>query len=791
LSVVCARTSASFGAQSGIGQQTGIDVESRRIMTALPDVADNADPVGLAQSAATTTGQTLTGQTLTEKTPAEKPTESTASVSQEPVSGSPTRWSPAGLLVGLIALLLGSVFVVVDLSYNQGEFVAPLDDVYIHLQYARQAGEGYFLQYNTGDPISTGASSLLYILVLAAAYQFGIQGDSLLPFAVGFGVLCFTLTVYCVFALGRKLVNTQVGIWASLFVATSGPLLWGSTSGMEVGLVALLLVTTGYFFAIESPRRRFYLTPVAGCLLALARPEGLIFAVPLCAAMLFVVGSAVRRRKKSLMAGLLTAPLALLPLAAGAGQLIFYKLRTGTSAANGIQSKSILYDRPVFYLQEAVDRSVANLHAFMDVFGGWSGTDFAFPGAIVCFALGIGYLVIEWPRWRPFAVAVGIGFIAVIVATSTLSTAHVQHLRYVQPLLPIFLLVAVIGVYGLTRIGGSGRGRKVAMHGLLAAALVFSMSSLSIWGARLGRESTIIRDTALSVGNWVNTHLPADAVIGVKDVGAVKYVGNRQIIDLIGLATNHLAEASNNGIGTLYEALRRLPDEQRPDYFALYDESPGPPIHDLRDAGILGDSPVVTFAVTAPIHQFDARVVPFNQLSIFRANWSLVDTGDDIRTPGTVRDYLNVADLTSERAHAYQPATVHVGSQPMSTVRRVSTPGGSETVHSGRKIVGGERFTVGNLVPGRTATITTRTDTTPSEELRDDVVPPPDVRVLVDGVSAGFWRRPADPAGPTESTFVIPGELITASTVQLELTSDRPYLNPYPKYLSFGYWVSQ
>src|SRR5690606_38698627 len=99
---------------------------------------------------------------------------------------SSVRRDRAAWLVGALALVLGGVFVVVDLAYNEGKLIAPIDDVYIHLQYAAQLGSGHPFEYNTGDPVSTGASSLLYAFVLAAAHAVGFTGTALLAFAVAF-----------------------------------------------------------------------------------------------------------------------------------------------------------------------------------------------------------------------------------------------------------------------------------------------------------------------------------------------------------------------------------------------------------------------------------------------------------------------------------------------------------------------------------------------------------------------------------------------------------------------------
>ena len=160
--------------------------------------------------------------------------------------------------VGSLALVVSLGFLVLNAAYNQGRFLLPLDDVYIHLQYAKQIGLGHFLQYQDGMAPSTGASSLLYVLVLGAAFALGAQGGLLLYAAVGFGVVCMVATTVLALHLGRTVASPAVGAPpAAVLTALCGPLLWGATSGMEVGMVSVLAVGTVLAFVREQPLGRF------------------------------------------------------------------------------------------------------------------------------------------------------------------------------------------------------------------------------------------------------------------------------------------------------------------------------------------------------------------------------------------------------------------------------------------------------------------------------------------------------------------------------------------------------
>src|SRR5829696_8109222 len=122
--------------------------------------------------------------------------------------------SAGPVVVLALAVLVGCLFVGTNLYYNRADLSdngvnisAPLDDTFIHLQYGRQIGEGQWFRYNDGDPVSTGASSFLYVL-------------------------------------GRRLAGERAGLWSGALIAANGAFAWGATSGMEVALFSVLILGT-------------------------------------------------------------------------------------------------------------------------------------------------------------------------------------------------------------------------------------------------------------------------------------------------------------------------------------------------------------------------------------------------------------------------------------------------------------------------------------------------------------------------------------------------------------------
>src|SRR5688572_7928701 len=83
---------------------------------------------------------------------------------------------------------------------------APLDDAYIHVQYARTIAEGHAFRYGWPDePRTSGATSLLHVGWLALAWRLGLDADGVVTFAQCTGVLAWALAVLGSVRLGTAL----------------------------------------------------------------------------------------------------------------------------------------------------------------------------------------------------------------------------------------------------------------------------------------------------------------------------------------------------------------------------------------------------------------------------------------------------------------------------------------------------------------------------------------------------------------------------------------------------------
>src|SRR6185312_9965002 len=78
-----------------------------------------------------------------------------------------------------VSAILGAICVRAIL-HEAGGPGAPLDDTFIHFQFARGLAGGHFFQYVPGEGYVSGATSLLWPLLLAPFYAVGLRDVSLL-----------------------------------------------------------------------------------------------------------------------------------------------------------------------------------------------------------------------------------------------------------------------------------------------------------------------------------------------------------------------------------------------------------------------------------------------------------------------------------------------------------------------------------------------------------------------------------------------------------------------------------
>jgi len=166
--------------------------------------------------------------------------------------------------------------------YKLSEFIQalpkylPIDDGYIILHFARNVVERHeFFSYNPGV-ISTGITSPLYCLALAAAHFFCGNGDASWPMAI---VCVGTLSFIAIILMGSRFAYLMAGYPAALcFGAFFG--FWGYMSFFALcGMEPILYIAVSFAAFLLVYHRNFFLAGLFTGLAMLCRPEAIFLAV--------------------------------------------------------------------------------------------------------------------------------------------------------------------------------------------------------------------------------------------------------------------------------------------------------------------------------------------------------------------------------------------------------------------------------------------------------------------------------------------------------------------------------
>lgn len=696
----------------------------------------------------------------------------------------PTRWpcarAPAalgrfwerndGLLYALFAVsctaYLAGTFYGYLLLQTGGSWSAPLDDVFIHFDYARAFARGYPFQWSEGNGFSSGNTSLSYPVVLGIGYWVGLRDARLMLWAA----IVAGASVLGLLWWARHLAEPRhggMGTWAKYLLPPAllsmGALNWTLWSGMENalhlglwGLYMRAVLWATEATALESAQRRVWLSGAVGALLVATRPESSV-CVAVAGGYLWwrsAQAHASASRPFGWRGAWRTLCAAGLPAVGLLGlQALANRALTGETSANGAIAKLFL-NNPYLSPGEMLERYGSLLryivprlveHHFADVR----------PWGYLVPALALVPLACR--RTRPVALLLWAQIVSWMLLIALNNQVRWHNERYAMPAVAWLLVLAAIGL-GLVGVGADRARLTASKRWALPAsvgrgALALALGALywhhqeprmrdQIWF--FGRASRNIRDQHVAAGTFLRDARVHRVLVG--DAGAITYTSDRAGLDIIGLGGYQdlpMARATVHGLGAAIELLEHIPAADRPDVMAVY-------------PSWWGDLPTYfgRFVTSFPVH--GNVICGGAEKVIYEASWSALDGGGRPRLLGPdewVSDELDVADLPSEHGHRYQLLDRPIG---FVTYRLLDDPAqrSADLFDAGRIVPMGATERSRLVAPGGKARLVVRTATSKPTRLAIRV----DGRELGElalGAGGTAWHEPslplpADLAGPFE-----------------------------------------
>lgn len=543
------------------------------------------------------------------------------------------------LIFGVLVLAAASIAAVLDRA--EGEPSVPLDDAYIHFQFARSFASLEPFVYTEGSPPVAGATSLLWPALLAPAFWLGVDGTSIVWVAWLLGFASLGLLTHETHELAKPLLSPWLARAAAGMVPAFGGLVWLAASGMEAVPFAWLWLRSFRRlaewwegestspFAPGAGRELIVLSLVA----PLMRPEGAL--VSLCVALAFLLRTRGRQRWSVAMA-----------LSAMVLPRVILWLGTGSSHTTTSQVKWLLHN-PYLDAAELLHQITANLRLLHGtLLNGelWSAS--VLPNGvapIAACALPVLMLTAYRRDRRVRGLLIALAALGMWLPT-TYDSFLWNRLRYLWPFAPAWFIGvgAVCDAFAdaLARVRPAlGRAR------LLFAAIVLSGLLVKLPTAidDLAESAHAIQQQQVALGRWARQHLPSDALIGVNDTGAIAYFSERTTFDIVGLTTPGQARHWVAGAGSRFEHYERMLPKALPTHFIVYPEW-------FQLQPLLG-----TWLTERSVH---ASILGGVRMVAHRADYSTLGTGTAPtgawQLEGRLIDELDVADLVSEAEHGYE-----------------------------------------------------------------------------------------------------------------------------------------
>lgn len=555
-----------------------------------------------------------------------------------------------------------------------GHPAAALDDAYIHFQYARAFAEGHPFRYQAGEPISTGATSLLWPLLLAPFHALGFRGDAILWPAWLLSFVALGALAYEAHRLAAPLAGRPAAAGAAAMVLAFGGFAWCAASGMEVLPFAWAIAFVSRRAAewAESPpdeRTVRALRPLLAVAIAapLLRPEGSLTALATCAIVLRFPPSDVRSplRARAWALGFVAAAL---------GPTLVLLALTGHTTSSTAQVK-LVFGNPY---HAASDTFVANARVlFGTILDGevWSAEFLPRGGALFACA---GLFAIGW-RGAASHRLVRASLVLLLALSMLVPCFYVtflwNRLRYLWPFATGWFVGLACLARALADLAAAARlGRRFSLTtgGLVAGAFAGALAVRLDWVLDdVAQSASGIARQQAALGRWADANLPRDARIGVNDTGAIAYFGQRRTFDVVGLTTPSEGRYWLAGSASRlehYERMRASSPQLLPTHFIVYPEW-------------MGCEPVLGRALHEAVVT-DATILGGQVMRVYEARWELLGTGDGPWSPlGVLHDAVDVADLESERDHDYMLLGAREGEQ---TAEEGNAPDGAIVVDGGR-----------------------------------------------------------------------------------------------------------
>lgn len=449
----------------------------------------------------------------------------------------------------------------------------PLDDSFIHLQFARNLFNDGLMAFNPGVP-SSGSTAPLYPMLLAGMYWF-VRDWYLASYLLG--GLCSLGSALAVYGILRSWTgDSGIARWGGVLTVFLNPTVVQAYSGMESAAYSLVFLLG--LWCYTNPKRR----TIAAILFAACvwlRPEFLVMLPLVCVERAIAAIRSDGKRLRTFLADI--APhLIVWGLIVSAyvaynwhqDEHLLPSTFKAKALAPGLFRPLWLDNFPAAFQRGHVWHVLLSITVWPFLILVVAGLGLGFNCAPLALGLKRAFLAL-WRDTGPvasgrrLAIIVLIGYPWLRGFVDTWGVLWFQQQRYYAHLSPLLVLI-VLGALPLTGVVldrqrwswrdkpfAFQRKRTLAWAGCCTICLGV-LSVMSVWN---------INTMQVRAGEWVRANTTEDQLIATNDIGAIAFIGNREILDTVGLVEPPIVEHFMRG-GELADYLQ----ERDPAYVIIF-----------------------------------------------------------------------------------------------------------------------------------------------------------------------------------------------------------------------------
>lgn len=414
-------------------------------------------------------------------------------------------------------------------------FQFPHDDSYIAMEFARNLATIGRVSYD-GVHRTPGATTLLHILLLSVPARLGVP----LEWAnLAMGISFFVLLIERTAALAMYLAQSEkAAFYAATVTAITGYLVFDALNGMETTLFMFLAVTSvGSIMKAADGRTRFIWPAVWLYFTALARPEGFWLAVSL---MFYLAVRALSRRETLGRSAILGAHLASALFLVMMTQWFFM----GSITPHTALAKVYLFAEFRWPLRT---RSIVYWNQMRTI---WE--------PLLLFILPA--------LWAKKSRRLALAILPWIVITQIMfwlllpTEAGAYNGRYLHPMIPFLFVLAGDGFSELMSKPGQFKIPRWAVTiyvVLLAGTAYFNL--VSAQNSYSDFKAGILNNNIWAV-RWLQKNAPSGIRVATHDVGALRYLGRYELVDVSGLVDEEAMIRNRTEHGQIDYLISKRPD---------------------------------------------------------------------------------------------------------------------------------------------------------------------------------------------------------------------------------------